>query len=66
MMKKQASALLHCFVMINWNFLLRKESVPGKSLNLSKDDALQKQVDQCREKYMYLGLMMATNMRTEL
>ena len=34
---------------------LRKDSVPGKSLNLSKDDSLQKHVDGCREKYMWLG-----------
>lgn len=32
--------------------MLRKESIPGKSLNLSKDDSLQKQVDACREKYL--------------
>ncbi|CAL1139915.1 unnamed protein product [Cladocopium goreaui] len=30
---------------------IRKESVPGKSLNLTKDDALQKQVEACREKH---------------
>lgn len=35
--------------------MLRKESIPGKSLNLSKDDALQKQVDACREKYLILA-----------
>jgi len=30
--------------------------VPGKSLNLTKDDALQKQVEACREKYATLRL----------
>ena len=34
----------------------RKESVPGKSLNLTKDDTLQKQVEACREKYATLRL----------
>ena len=30
--------------------------MPGKSLNLTKDDALQKQVEACREKYATLRL----------
>lgn len=34
--------------------------MPGKTLNLSKDDALQKLVDACREKYVYLDCMMPT------
>ena len=37
------------------NVLLRKESVPGKSLNLGKDDTLQKQVETAREKYVSFG-----------
>ena len=28
--------------------------MPGKSLNLTKDDGLQKVVESCREKYMPL------------
>ena len=45
------------FLPFQW---LRKESVPGKTLNLAKDDTLQKQVDGCREKYVFLGFMVQT------
>ena len=48
--------LLNCHCKI---FELRKESVPGKSLNLTKDDGLQKQIDGLREKYTFLGFQIS-------
>lgn len=34
---------------------MRKESIPSKSLNLTKDDGLQKVVEACRERYVPLS-----------
>lgn len=37
------------------NPMLRKDSIPAKSLKFGKEDTLQKQVEICREKYVPLG-----------